>query len=122
VAAASDLADPAHHFAVRLYEALSMGFSERTATTMLRAQAVIEAATASKLAAVAAASVAVTGGGLAVDRAVRSTPPPALARIVGNPHALSLPVAVAHAPTRSRARGRRTACQLRHSRTRICGR
>jgi RNA polymerase sigma factor (sigma-70 family) len=105
----ADVAEPAHHFVVRLYEALSMGLSERTANTMVRAQAVIEAATASKLAAVAAASVAVTGGGLAVDQAVRSGTPPSLSRALGSADALSLPGAAtgAHRAATARSPARR---------------
>jgi RNA polymerase sigma factor (sigma-70 family) len=114
----ADVAEPTHHFAVRLYEALSMGLSERTANTMLRAQAVIEAATASKLAAVAAASVAVTGGGIAVDRAVQSGRPPALARIVGRADALSLPVAATRAPPARRTARARPKAKAHRSRPR----
>jgi RNA polymerase sigma factor (sigma-70 family) len=67
----ADVAEPASHFAVRLYEALVVGANERAANSVLRAQAVLEAATSTKMAAVAASAVAVTGGGLAVGQTVQ---------------------------------------------------
>ena len=76
---AADL-EHAGGFLTRLYETVSMTFQERTASTILRAQAVIETATAHKAAAVAASAVAVAGGGLAVDEATRvAKPTPAVA-------------------------------------------
>lgn len=68
--AMADVADPASHFFVRLYEAVVVGFNERAANSLLRAQVIVEAVTTTKVATVAASAVAMTGGGLAVGQAV----------------------------------------------------
>jgi RNA polymerase sigma factor (sigma-70 family) len=51
---------------VRLYEALTGGIHERTASAALKLQAAAEAASAGKLAAIAASAAAIAGGGAAV--------------------------------------------------------
>jgi RNA polymerase sigma factor (sigma-70 family) len=64
---------------VRVYEWIVTGFGDRAATGVLRAQAVVDAATSHKLAAVAASAAAMAGGGVAVERAV-TTDRPGIAR------------------------------------------
>ena len=57
---------------VRVYETLTMHLNERAANSLLRAQAVVDTVTASKLAAAAASAAAVAGGGVAVEGALTS--------------------------------------------------
>ena len=58
--------EPVSSIAMRLYEAVAGGVHERVATSALKIQAGLEVASASKVAAVVAASAAVAGGGIAV--------------------------------------------------------
>jgi RNA polymerase sigma factor (sigma-70 family) len=55
---------------VRVYETLTMHLNERAANSLLRAQAIVDTVTASKLAAAAASAAAVAGGGVAVEGAL----------------------------------------------------
>jgi hypothetical protein len=57
---------------VRVYETLTVHLNERAANSLLRAQAIIDTVTASKLAAAAAWAAAVAGGGVAVEGAMTS--------------------------------------------------
>jgi hypothetical protein len=69
-----------------------MSANERAANSMLRAQAMIDALTTTKVAAVAASAVAMTGSGLAVQQAVHHESQGSrtqLVSAVGDPHALS---------------------------------
>jgi RNA polymerase sigma factor (sigma-70 family) len=60
--------DHAGSFFVRVYETVTMHLNERAANSLLRAQAIIDTATAGKMAAAAASAAAVAGGGLAAER------------------------------------------------------
>ena len=74
LAIASGGADHASFF-MRVYETVTLHLHERAANTIMRAQAIVDTATAGKMAAVAASAAAVAGGGFAVEGAITSTPP-----------------------------------------------
>jgi DNA-directed RNA polymerase specialized sigma24 family protein len=95
---------------VRVYEWIVTSLGDRAAGGALRAQAVVDAATSHKLAAVAASAAAMAGGGVAVERAVtterpgtaraadsRSTPPPVVRAATTSPAA---PATVVRLPFR----------------------
>jgi RNA polymerase sigma factor (sigma-70 family) len=65
---------------VRVYETVTMSLHERAANSFLRAQAIVDAVTAGKMAAAAASAAAVAGGGVAVQGALTApaTAPAAL--------------------------------------------
>lgn len=71
--------EPATGVLVRLYEWIGSGLGDRAASGALRVQAIVDAATNHKLAAVAASAAAMAGGGVAVERAV-TTERPGIAR------------------------------------------
>jgi hypothetical protein len=72
------LSDQVSHAVMRAYEALAGGMHERAINSFTKAQAVVEASTAGKLAVVAASAAALAGGGYAsVQHAAR---PPVAAR------------------------------------------
>lgn len=98
----AEVAEPAGHFAVRLYEAAVVSLNERAANAVLRAQAVIDAVSATKVAAVASAAVAVTGGGVAVGGAVRGGEPRAPARPVARVAQAAASPSAAPTPPRRR--------------------
>jgi RNA polymerase sigma factor (sigma-70 family) len=54
-------------FFVRVYETVAMHLQERTANSIMRAQAIVDTVTAGKMAAVAASAAAMAGGGFAVE-------------------------------------------------------
>jgi len=60
----------AGNLSVRLYEAIAGGVHERAAASVLKAQALLDATSASKVAAAAASAAALAGGLAVVDRAV----------------------------------------------------
>ena len=62
-------ADHAGSFFFRVYEAVSLHLHERTASSVMRAQAIVDTVTAYKMAAVAASAAALAGGGVAVEGA-----------------------------------------------------
>lgn len=77
VAALADHAEPAGHLFLRLYEATTTWLNERAASSFVRAQMLVDGASASatKMTAVAASAAAVAGGGaVAVEQVSR---PPA---------------------------------------------
>ncbi|MDX6689007.1 MAG: hypothetical protein QOG15_464 [Solirubrobacteraceae bacterium] len=63
--AAAAPSEPGHHVILRAYEAVAGGLHERAANGVTKAQAIIEASSAGKVAAVAASAAAVAGGGYA---------------------------------------------------------
>jgi RNA polymerase sigma factor (sigma-70 family) len=64
------------HLVTRLYEGVAGGLHERAINSFTKAQAVVEASAASKVAAVAASAAAVAGGGyVSVDRIVERPAP-----------------------------------------------
>jgi RNA polymerase sigma factor (sigma-70 family) len=67
-------AEQAHSFFVRVYETLTMHAHERTANSFLRAQAIVDTVTASKMAAAAASAAALAGGGVAVEGVLSGVP------------------------------------------------
>jgi RNA polymerase sigma factor (sigma-70 family) len=69
MAAAGAGADHAGSFFFRVYEAVSLHLHERGASSVMRAQAIVDTVTAYKMAAVAASAAALAGGGFAVDGA-----------------------------------------------------
>jgi len=74
VAALSDHAEPAGHLFLRLYEATTTWLNERAASSFVRAQMLVDGASASatKMTAVAASAAAVAGGGaVAVEQVSR---------------------------------------------------
>jgi hypothetical protein len=71
VAAAGGAAHTGSFF-MRVYETVTMHLHERTANSLLRAQAIVDTVTAGKMAAVAASAAAVAGGGFAVEGAMRT--------------------------------------------------
>ncbi len=80
--AASTHADPAGHLFVKVYETSTTWLGERAASSFVRAQLVVDAASASagKVTAIAAASAAVAGGGaVALDQAGSGSAHPATA-------------------------------------------
>jgi RNA polymerase sigma factor (sigma-70 family) len=72
---ATDHLEPASTFLTRLYETVAMTIHERTTSAVLRAQAVIDAVTAHKTAALAASAAAVAGGGVAAEEAAQLRKP-----------------------------------------------
>jgi RNA polymerase sigma factor (sigma-70 family) len=54
-------------FFVRVYETVAMHLHERTANSIMRAQAIVDTVSAGKMAAVAASAAAMAGGGFAVE-------------------------------------------------------
>jgi RNA polymerase sigma factor (sigma-70 family) len=80
----------------RLWHALWGDLSERAATTAFRAQAMVETAATGRAAATVASVVALAGGGMAVDGAVRDAPvapPAAVAQAPASPSAKRFVVA-----------------------------
>ena len=72
--------DQLAHFATRLYEGVASGLHERAINSFTKAQAVVEASAAGKVAAVAASAAAVAGGGyVSVDRIVEQPAAPSVA-------------------------------------------
>ncbi|HEX7300280.1 MAG TPA: zf-HC2 domain-containing protein [Solirubrobacteraceae bacterium] len=71
---------------VRVYETLSMHVHERTANSFVRAQAIVDALTAGKMAAAAASAAALAGGGVAVEGVLGEAPatPQAIIRRADN--------------------------------------
>lgn len=68
--AAAAPSDPAQHIMLRAYEAMAGGLHERAVNGVTKAQAILEASSAGKVAAVAASAAAVAGGGyVSVDKA-----------------------------------------------------
>jgi RNA polymerase sigma factor (sigma-70 family) len=61
--AAAAPGDSAHHVMLRAYEAMAGGLHDRAVTGVTKAQAILEASSAGKVAAVAASAAAVAGGG-----------------------------------------------------------
>src|SRR4051794_19858866 len=72
--AAAGGADHASSFFIRVYETVTLHLHERAANSIMRAQAIVDAATAGKMAAVAASAAAVAGSGFAVEGAITSAP------------------------------------------------
>jgi RNA polymerase sigma factor (sigma-70 family) len=72
LAAAAGGADHAGSFFMRVYETVTLHLHERAANSIMRAQAIVDAATAGKMAAVAASAAAVAGSGFAVEGAITS--------------------------------------------------
>ncbi len=84
-AALSDHAEPAGHLFVRLYEATTTWLNERAASSFVRAQLIVDGASASatKMTAVAASAAAVAGGGaVAMEQVSRPA--------VGSAHAAAI--------------------------------
>jgi hypothetical protein len=79
-------AEQTHSFFVRVYETLTMHAHERTANSFVRAQAIVDTVTASKMAAAAASAAALAGGGVAVEGVLSAAPatPQALVRRADN--------------------------------------
>jgi RNA polymerase sigma factor (sigma-70 family) len=79
-------AEQAHGLFVRVYETLTMHAHERAANSFLRAQAIVDTVTASKMAAAAASAAALAGGGVAVEGVLGGAPatPQALVRRADN--------------------------------------
>jgi hypothetical protein len=86
LAVAAGGAEQTHSFFVRVYETVSMHMHERTANSLLRAQAVVDTVTAGKMAAAAASAAALAGGGVAVEGVLTASPatPQALVRRADN--------------------------------------
>jgi RNA polymerase sigma factor (sigma-70 family) len=100
---------------VRVYETLTVHLNERAANSLLRAQAIVDAVTASKLAAAAASAAAVAGGGVAVEGALTSPghqPAAIMRRVEGT---ASLAFAKQASQPRSGAKGSRTRSQDRRA-------
>ncbi|HEX7300288.1 MAG TPA: hypothetical protein VF257_14925, partial [Solirubrobacteraceae bacterium] len=91
-------------FFVRVYETLSMHVHERTANSFVRAQAIVDALTAGKMAAAAASAAALAGGGVAVEGALTSAPerPAALMRHVESNASLAFVKQSAHRDVKTR--------------------
>jgi hypothetical protein len=75
LAVAGGGAEQTGSFFVRVYEALTVHLHERTANSLLRAQAIVDTVTAGKMAAAAASAAALAGGGVAVEGVLTSAPP-----------------------------------------------
>jgi RNA polymerase sigma factor (sigma-70 family) len=86
LAVASGGAEQTHSFFVRVYETVSLHMHERTANSLLRAQAIVDTVTAGKMAAAAASAAALAGGGVAVEGVLSAAPatPQAIVRRVDN--------------------------------------
>jgi RNA polymerase sigma factor (sigma-70 family) len=69
---AAGAAEHTGSFFVRVYETVTMHLHERTANSLVRAQAIVDTVTAGKMAAVAASAAAVAGGGFAVEGSMRT--------------------------------------------------
>ena len=76
VVTATDHLEPATHLLTRIWESISMTFTDRAGSTVMRTQALIETATNHKAAAVAASAVAMAGGGVAVEDVAHVKPAP----------------------------------------------
>jgi hypothetical protein len=83
---ASGGTEQAHGLFVRVYETLAMQMHERTANSVLRAQAIVDTVTAVKMPAAAASAAALAGGGVAVEGVLSAAPatPQAIVRRVDN--------------------------------------
>jgi putative zinc finger protein len=84
---------------VRVYETVAMHLHERAASSLLRAQAIVDTATAGKMAAASASAAALAGGGVAVEGVLSSAP-------TGTPEAIVRRVDKGRAtpPARTRAK------------------
>ncbi len=80
VVGAPGAGDAAAGVFVRVYEAVVGGLQERAASTVVKAQALVEATGAAKVTAVAASAAAVAGGGAATVERVADRPEPRPAR------------------------------------------
>ena len=102
--------EPVSNLVLRMYEAVAGGLHERAAYSVTKAQALVEASAAGKVAAVAASAAAVAGGGYAsveqsIDRPARTeTSRPKVQRKARDrtPMAAELGRYVPSAPSRSR--------------------
>jgi RNA polymerase sigma factor (sigma-70 family) len=86
LAVASGGAEQANGLFVRVYETVSVHLHERTANSLVRAQAIVDTVTAGKMAAAAASAAALAGGGVAVEGVLSAAPatPQAIVRRVDN--------------------------------------
>jgi RNA polymerase sigma factor (sigma-70 family) len=112
-------AEQAHGLFVRVYETLTMHAHERAANSFLRAQAIVDTVTASKMAAAAASAAALAGGGVAVEGVLSGAPatPQALVRRADN----GLATTFVKEPVKTRTHARRVShahasAHRRHSR------
>jgi RNA polymerase sigma factor (sigma-70 family) len=98
-------AEQTHSFFVRVYETLTMHAHERAANSFLRAQAIVDTVTASKMAAAAASAAALAGGGVAVEGVLSAAPatPQALVRRADN----GLATAFVKEPAKTRTHAKR---------------
>jgi putative zinc finger protein len=109
-------AEQAHGLFVRVYETLTMHAHERAANSFLRAQAIVDTVTASKMAAAAASAAALAGGGVAVEGVLSGAPatPQALVRRADNGLATTFVKAPAKASTHAKRRSHPHASKPRH--------
>jgi hypothetical protein len=82
LAVASGGAEQASSFFVRVYETVSLHLHDRTANSLVRAQAIVDTVTAGKMAAAAASAAALAGGGVAVEGVLTSANPSTPAAIM----------------------------------------
>jgi hypothetical protein len=75
LAVASGGVEQTHSLFVRVYETVSLHLHERTANSLVRAQAIVDTVTAGKMAAAAASAAALAGGGVAVEGVLSAAPP-----------------------------------------------
>jgi len=116
LAVASGSAEQANGLFVRVYETLSMHVHERTANSLLRAQAIVDTVTAGKMAA-AAASAALAGGGVAVEGVLSAAPVTPQAIVRRAEHGLATTFVKAPPKTSTHAKHRphpRTSTPHRH--------
>jgi RNA polymerase sigma factor (sigma-70 family) len=89
-------------FFFRVYETVAMHLHERTANSIMRAQAIVDTVSAGKMAAVAASAAAMAGGGFAVEGVISGPVDRPAAMLRGAQPLISAPAAQQSAHTQSK--------------------